>query len=478
MNTIAIIGGGYSGTMVAVNLARLSKSPLKVVIINKGSPNGRGVAYSTQRSEHLLNVAARNMSAFPDHPNHLLDWLRTRIEYADIPEAELRETFIPRQIFGDYLLSIALPYTHPVDSDAPVRIEFIKGEAVDINQQDNHCSVALADGTEIKADKVVLALGNQPPADLPGTDALSHNPSYCGNPWQPWYNNLPEKGGNVLLLGTGLTTVDAILTLLECGWEGTIQAVSRNGLIPQSHFKGSDYPDFPPENPDTLNLDQLSKLVEQHCEILSKQGSNPAIIVDKLRPYTQSIWQQFSHQDKVRFCSQYAARWNVIRHRIARQIHERVTGAIESGKLTIIKGSIIQVEDDSGRVKVSLDGGTSLIGDLVINCTGPMTRFSETNMPLIQNLLSGTSVQPDEMDMGVNISDDFAVIDMEGNPSEQIFALGPLLRGTLWETIAVPELRGQALRIAQTLIEKLEPETGRDSAWPSFEEEVVMEYMI
>jgi len=75
VETIAIIGGGFSGTMTAVNLARVGTWPLRVCLINSGHPTGRGVAYGTRRAEHLLNVAARNMSAFPDHPNHFLDWL-------------------------------------------------------------------------------------------------------------------------------------------------------------------------------------------------------------------------------------------------------------------------------------------------------------------------------------------------------------------------------------------------------------------
>src|SRR5947207_2518363 len=86
MYTIAIIGGGFSGTISAVNLARMSESPLRVCVINRGFPLGRGVAYSTGRAEHLLNVAARNMSALADHPNHFVDWLRTRSEYAGIDE--------------------------------------------------------------------------------------------------------------------------------------------------------------------------------------------------------------------------------------------------------------------------------------------------------------------------------------------------------------------------------------------------------
>jgi uncharacterized NAD(P)/FAD-binding protein YdhS len=102
---IAIVGSGFSGVMTAVNLARLSARPLQVTVINCRRPAGRGVAYGTRRPEHLLNVAARNMSAFRDAPDHFLRWLRTRSEFDTMPEIELRERFIPRMVYGDYLRS-------------------------------------------------------------------------------------------------------------------------------------------------------------------------------------------------------------------------------------------------------------------------------------------------------------------------------------------------------------------------------------
>jgi choline dehydrogenase-like flavoprotein len=111
---LVIIGGGFCGTMVALNLARTSGTALRVTVINCGRPMGRGIAYGTTRSEHLLNVAARNMSAFPEHPNHFVEWLQTRTEFAGVPEAELRERFIPRRVYGDYLRGLALHFTHPV----------------------------------------------------------------------------------------------------------------------------------------------------------------------------------------------------------------------------------------------------------------------------------------------------------------------------------------------------------------------------
>src|SRR5262245_3868394 len=106
MEQICIIGGGFSGCMTAVNLSRLSAEPLKITIINHLHPLGRGVAYGTRNGNHLLNVAARNMSALADKPDHFVEWLGTRAEYYRDPVARIREKFMPRRVYGDYLSSV------------------------------------------------------------------------------------------------------------------------------------------------------------------------------------------------------------------------------------------------------------------------------------------------------------------------------------------------------------------------------------
>jgi len=455
---VAIIGGGFSGTLAALNLARLSTTPLKISIINYAHPAGRGIAYSTARPEHLLNVAARNMSAFPEFPTHFVEWLRTRTEYASISEAELRETFIPRRIYGDYLRSLALSYCRPLDQRSPVQIYPIDGEVVDLIPEIQGARLILADGNTLIADRVILATGNEPPADLPGTESLSLHPAWCANPWIDWETKLPPPGGTVVLLGTGLTTVDAILTLLTLDWRGRILAVSRHGLLPQSHFKGVDVPDFPPPDVDlaSLGLTELASLVEQQCDRLRRIGANPAMIVDKLRPHTQRIWQAFSDKERQQFITLYAARWNVIRHRIAPSIHQQITAAVTSGRVEIIPANITTLRAAGKKITVDLhaaDGAASTLeADLVINGTGPHTRFSATRSPLLRALLHRGLVKADSLDMGVKINADFTVIQRDDCPSPHLLAIGPLLRGTLWETVAVPELRGQALRVAQTLL--------------------------
>src|SRR5271154_5806552 len=110
MKNVVVIGGGFCGVVTAVNLARLTDAPLAVTVVNSGHPLGRGVAYSTRRPEHLLNVVARNMSALADQPDHFVEWLGTRSDFAHLSAAELREQFIPRRVFGDYLAGLLLWY--------------------------------------------------------------------------------------------------------------------------------------------------------------------------------------------------------------------------------------------------------------------------------------------------------------------------------------------------------------------------------
>ena len=466
MRTAAIIGGGFCGTMAAVNLARYADQPLHIVVINSRRPFGRGTAYGTKRREHLLNVAARNMSAFPDHPAHFFDWLRSRSEYDEMPDDVLREQFVPRQIYGDYIRGLASHFLGTSDPRSVAQCEVVDEMAVDVMPGENDGIVMLESGESIKADSVLLATGNQPPASLKGQPALARDSRYCADPWANWHDHIPPDDGQIVLLGTGLTMVDAVVTLREMNWQGHITAISRNGMLPQCHFRGIAWPEVIPDDASSMKLSQIVSLVEQNCERLRQISQNPAIAIDKLRPHTQQLWRNLSVEERRLFLDRYAARWNVIRHRIAQPIHERVTDSLDCGQLTIQAGAIESLVAGDDGIKVNLrntDGQSeSVKGDLVINCTGPQSRFSETELPLFRNLLDRGLVSPDELDMGIQVDDGFAVIQRDGTPSTHLYAIGPPLKGSLWETTAVPELRGQAMRVAQIMLEQHPIETAED----------------
>ena len=227
--------------------------------------------------------------------------------------------------------------------------------------------------------------------------------------------------------------------------------------MPLPHFKGSDYPLFPPDNVETLGLHELAALMEEHCARLRADGMNPAVVVDKLRPFTQRIWRNFSVAEKQEFSRHYRTRWNVVRHRIPPAVAGQIETARKEDRLRILKGSLREVRGDGDRIQVTIDPGNGqppheLVVGLLVNCTGPRESLNDAPETLFQNLFERGLVRPDELDMGIEVTPDFAVVDKQGRPSDFLFAIGPLLRGTLWETTAVPELRSQAHQVAKALL--------------------------
>jgi len=477
MKHVAIIGGGFSGCVTAINLSRLGTGPFKISIINDGYPLGRGIAYSTRNGSHLLNVVARNMSALADQPAHFVEWLRTRSEFHNEPVDRLREKFAPRRVYGDYLHSLLFARAS-VATEKDIQIETIAAEATDIGPAFGGASVALSNGQFINANRVVLATGNQPPANLRLSGLDPGHPRYFQNPWQDWESKLPDPKENIILIGTGLTTIDVFLSLMDLGWKGKILAVSRNGLLPLSHFKGVEYADWIAGQPEPLGLGQIYQIFKKHFRDAQTAGINPAILVDKLRPATQRLWQNLSLREKKRFNRHLRTRWNVTRHRIAQSIHQKLSEAMAAKQVEIIKGRMTKLATRGNQFELTLKTGATerkIEGGVLINCTGPCENFSGSPPSLYRNLISRGLAQTDEMDMGIKVTPDFAVVGPDGNPSEFLFALGPVLKGTLWESSAVPELRSQAFRVAEILVKQLSEKSAveiKEATQPVLEYEI------
>ncbi len=157
--SVVIVGGGASGTLAAIHLLRAA--PVRVVLVEPGAP-GRGVAYATPSAAHVLNVPAGKMSAFPDAPGDFLGWLRA----GPLPEATAA-TFAPRALFGRYLAETLARAARDAAPGAALRI--VQDTAV---SADASGVVRLAGGETLRADRIVLALGQRAPAMLPALDSL------------------------------------------------------------------------------------------------------------------------------------------------------------------------------------------------------------------------------------------------------------------------------------------------------------------
>lgn len=458
--TIAIIGGGFSGSMVAAHLLQAATFPLNIKLIERNSLLGRGVAYGTYSPYHLLNAPAGQMSAFPNNPDHFLHWVQRQNEtIGDFVTSEATaNSFVPRQIYGAYVQAIL----DEAKTTAPdyVHLERITDEAVGIEPVNVGATVSLSNGQPIQADQIVLALGNFSPADPPIQDRSFYNSSrYKGNAYSAQALTDLDSDDSVLLIGSGLTMVDLTITLFRQGHRGKIYTVSRHGLLPLAH---KTIPSIAP----FVAIDQVPKtqralmhLVRQEVESAAACGLDWRAVINCLRPVTQSLWQTLPLGEKQRFLRHVRVYWDIHRHRIAPEVAEVVNKLLSCGQLVIHAGRIQAYHEDDSGVDVTVrkrhtTDDIVLRVNRVINCTGPASNYEKLAHPLVNSLLSGGLVCCHVLKMGLKTDANGALLDANGVASKFLYTLGPTRQGDLFETIAVPEIREQAMLLAQELLSK------------------------
>jgi len=272
-------------------------------------------------------------------------------------------------VFGDYL--------H--DRLSRVRFEHVRGVAIRIGTEPGSRSVVLRGGQIVPADRVVLALGHGAPAGpLAITSAVRTHPYYVGNPWTPGALDRVPGDVPVLLIGTGLTALDVAMSLSNRGRRAPLHAVSRRGLLPQSHLEiqpkatGS----FAHHGTDAGGL---LRAVRRYA------ASEPdwRCAVDTLRPQLDQLWWQLSVDARRRFLQHVAAYWEVHRHRMAPTVASRVTALRDSGALYTHAAAIHAIRRSERGFVVTLrfkEHGERTNGryrdeswpiGAIVNCTGP-----------------------------------------------------------------------------------------------------------
>ena len=444
--TIAVVGGGFTGAMLCSRLLRQSPGNLSIVLIEREVLPGRGVAYGTKIDRHLLNVRANNMSAHPDQPDHFVKWAQCNYSAAVRPE-----DFLPRPLYGEYIIDQLLE----ARGANPGKLHHIQDEVVSLSHAGGAAKIRLAGGQVITATKVVLALGHFPPGNLPFLGKTNQSARYLSNPWSPTPTDVAQDK-NVLLIGSGLTSVDTIIELRAKGFQGTIHILSRHGLLPKSHNSSTPFPPFwNQDSPKTAR--GLLREVRRQVELSEANGADWRSVIDSLRPVTQEVWRSLPLVEQRRFLRHLRTYWDVHRHRIAERIAEQMAAQIRSGHIQMHAGRVTECREEGGGVEISYRDRKSgeiraLRVDRVVNCTGPDSDYRRVASPLLSDLMDQGLVRPDPLALGLDVADDGALLDAEGVPSDFLYTLGPLRKGGLWESIAVPELRVQIYDLAERLL--------------------------
>ncbi|RDJ21310.1 FAD-dependent oxidoreductase [Bosea caraganae] len=431
---VAIIGGGASGVLLALQLMHQGDARLRVTLVDRGPHPGYGIAYSTTCASHLLNTRAGDMSAWPAEPDHFSRWLQAF-------GADAGQDFACRQTYGRYLNAML---TGAVDrSDARLRV--VIGDVASVTPREAKVVVEIAGRDPVVAHMAVLATGHYAPADDEG--------AYRGNPWRADVLDGLAPEAPVLLVGTGLTMIDIVSTLLERDHAGPITALSRRGLLPRMH-SAKPHP-IRGEAPDELFAGALSARLALFRGLV-RAGRPWADLMQALRPRNAALWQSLNDEQQRRFLRHLRPWWDVHRHRVAPQIGAVIDDAIAGGQLRIMEGRLAAMEVEATRVTATIrrrgsDAPEHHDFGRVIDCRGSRTDIS-ADSPLLAQLERGGHVRSDALQLGLAVDGDDAVISAGGIASPRLFALGPPTRGRHWEITAIPDIRKRAELLAARLL--------------------------
>ena len=456
---VVVVGGGASGVLVAARTADASSArPVAITIVEPSGRLAAGVAYGTDDPDHLVNVRASAMSADPSDPDDLVDWLRRTGAPGD-PDA-----FVARRDYRRYLRD----HLQRALAAAPTAsLEVRADRVVGVDVGDGTVTVRLEGGAPVVADRVVLALGNPPPAVPEPFGALAGHPAWVPDPWAKGALATGRGASRVLLIGTGLTAVDVAISLGR-DHEGPIDgeplaitALSRTGLSPRVHLERQ------PVRPlhvidldrDGADVDALAERVRARC--VDKVGceypdEDWREVIDAIRPYANALWRRFDRQQKARFLGHLVREWDVHRHRMAPRTGARLEAMRADGRLRLETGRVLEVvpaAEDRLAVALEVDGEVRRNEvDLVVNCTGPGRPWLDPRPSLVPDLVAAGLAVPDDLGLGLRTDAEGSLVDASGRSRPELLVIGPPRRGALFETTAVPEIRSQALHLADRIV--------------------------
>ena len=446
---IAIIGGGAGGVLTALHALRLATAGTRIVMIEPAPRLADGVAYATRHAEHLLNVPARRMSAFNNRPDDFVDFL---VADNDSAREEIGISYAQRRHYGDYLRARLQQARHDTAAHFEVRHERVTA----IEPRAGSWQLTLESGVVLQARGIVLAVGNTP-KPLPARGASSLPAHSVLEAWD--FDSLKRipTDAEVCIAGSGLSMVDTVLSLLANGHHGRMHVLSRHALLPLPHTAHS-VATLETEFLQRLSLRARMRFLRRAVEKAEAEGLPWQAVMEAVRPSVQALWSTLCLRDQKRFLRHVVRYWDVHRHRIATQVHAQLEQLQASGQLQLHRARLDTVAREGQRLRIT--GLTrdrralQLDVDRIVNATGVEMRAPLMHNPLLSDLLGQGLAQPGPHGIGIDTTPEGQLVDATGEARPDFMVIGSLRIGRLWESIAVPELRGQAESAARQLLSR------------------------
>ncbi|KAF1723242.1 FAD/NAD(P)-binding protein [Pseudoxanthomonas japonensis] len=447
---LAIIGGGAGGVLAAMQALRLATTPLRIVMIEPRDVLAQGVAYATTYGEHVLNVPAARMSAFDDRPADFLDYVVATMPPGGPDRDTLAHAFIERRQYGEYLRTRLQEAT----AASPASLLVVQDSVSELDARGDGATLHLAAHGPLEAKGVVLAVGNTPkPLPARGAPQLPEGRSLAA--WDFDAVKAIPSDAELCIIGSGLSMVDTVLSLADNGHTGAIHVLSRHALLPLPHCHGPAAT-FDPAPMQSMSLRARMRFLRAAAKQAVADGLPWQAAMERIRPHGQALWQSLSIADQRRFLRHVVRQWDVHRHRIAPEVHAVLQAMLDRGQLRLHRGRLDTVMNEGRRLRVTThtrDGRTDEFDvDYVVNATGVEMRAQTMRNPLLHDVLGKGHAQPGPHGIGLKAARDGRMVDADGTAQPRVFILGSLRIGCVWESIAIPELRGQAETAVRELL--------------------------
>lgn len=457
---IVIIGGGFTGTALAIYLGRLAQRPLDVTVIEPRAMLGGGVAYSTTDPAHRINVPAAKMQLSDAEQGDFDRWFRSGDELTRDPLALWRDgaVYPQRGAFGRY---IAARFAETA-SRSRATLRHLPDLAVDWRPTAAGAIISTAGGARLAADMTILAVSHPPPAlPLRLALALGRHPGLIADPWRDDALAAVAPLDDVAIIGSGLTMADIVASLQLRGHRGRITAFSRRGLLPRPNVSGHDavWPVEPPLAFSSATTRHWLRRVRQAVAQAAAAGVPWQAVLDDVRTHGQALWQQLPTLEQRRFLRHVRPYWDVHRYRIAPQVSALLQEKQLSGVFRVLAARLGDIAVDGAAIGLQLkrrDGGhEQLKVQKVIVSTGPAHGTLVDGNPLLRRLAALGQIQPDELGLGLRVNAQSQVIGLDGEANRRLLVAGPAARGRFGELMGLPQVAEHAEAIAAALLNEL-----------------------
>ena len=438
---IIIVGGGASGVLLAAHLLRNPDADIRVTLIEKRPAFGQGLAYSTTLADHVLNVSALGMSAYADDPEHFWRWLSSAGLATEENPRGLRaaQRLWRLSCRGARRLARA---RRPNGPAAPV-----SEECVSVATTAAGVEVKLANGASLIGHVAVLAVGHEEQPSVEKTIAIRrarrrHADRSGRRRADPRHR--PQHGRYLAVAGRPRPSrPDHRAVAPRPGLRRSTARASRSGWMPPTCRSA---PSFPISCAGSATS----------CATPSGTAATGATSSTASGRSTSASGKAGRPSARRRFIEHTRAWWDIHRHRMPPELHERVTrgdrrrragtGRRKAGRRQARRRRLRGDHPQARRTATE-----TLSVARIYDCTGITTDLAAGSNPIVRSLIDRGLARPDPLRIGLDVTRNCAIVEADGQPSERLYAIGPLTRGAFFEIDAIPDIRVQCAMLARNL---------------------------